>query len=279
MAYEICENEYFGQNPEIVNLVRQMCLFDDDFMSKVFSEPKLAEFLIQVLLGRKDLTVIQAIPQFEIKNIYGRSVKLDIYAKDSEGNILDIEVQRKNSGAVPRRARYNNCLMDSNSILKGVDFAELPEAYIIFITENDYFKKGQPLYKIERFVDGTELFNDGTHIIYVNGKNRSDTELGRLMADFAQTDPNKFHNDILAEAVHRYKYSEEVDDMCQLIEDYAERYAEKIADNRAEVRANEKRKAIALSMIAKGKLSFEEIAEYTDFTLEEIKALAENQSA
>ncbi len=59
--------------------------------------------------------------------------------------------------------------------------------------------------------------------------------------------------------------------MCQLIEDYAKKYG--LTERMDE------RKAIALSMIAKGKLSFEEIAEYTDFTLEEIKALAENQSA
>ncbi len=281
MAYEICENEYFGQNPEIVEAIRKMCLFDDTFMSTVFSRPECAEYLLRILLDKKDLSVLSAVRQYEIKNIYGRSVKLDIYAKDSTGKLYNVEVQRDNHGAMPKRARYNSSLLDAHSIEKGNDWDKLPETYVIFITENDYFKKGEPLYMIDRINRTTgELFDDEEHIIYVNGKNTSDTELGRLMQDFSEVNPDKFNHKMLGDEVRHYKYREEgVDEMCQIVEDYAKKYAEDYAAKRAEERAVTERIQFALKLIDEGTLSFEKIATITDFSLETIKALAKSESA
>ena len=63
--------------------------------------------------------------------------------------------------------------------------------------------------------------------------------------------------------------------MCQIFEDLAEKRAEE----RAEERAIEEKKSFARRMIAKGKLSIEEIAEYTDLPIEEVKELAGLQLA
>ena len=38
-------------------------------------------------------------------------------------------------------------------------------------------------------VDGLTLFDDGSHIIYVNGNYKGNDEIGQLMKDFHQTDP------------------------------------------------------------------------------------------
>lgn len=47
---------------------------------------------------------------------------------------------------------------------------------MIFITENDVMKGGLPIYPVERIVTNTgELFNDGEHIIYVNGESKDST--------------------------------------------------------------------------------------------------------
>lgn len=48
--------------------------------------------------------------------------------------------------------------------------------------------KGLPIYSIERCIMETgELFGDGEHIKYVNGKYRGQSQLGRLMHDFSCT--------------------------------------------------------------------------------------------
>ena len=61
-------------------------------------------------------------------------------------------------------------------------FKELKDSYVIFIYKHDKFRKGLPLYHIDRYVRETnELFEDGSHIIYVNGNYKGDDEIGKLM--------------------------------------------------------------------------------------------------
>lgn len=55
----------------------------------------------------------------------------------------------------------------------------IPDSYVIFITENDVMGKNQAIYHIQRYVEtneGKELFCDGSHIIYVNGKYKGNDE-------------------------------------------------------------------------------------------------------
>ena len=68
--------------------------------------------------------------------------------------------------------------MDVNNLKIRENFRSLPDTYVIFITENDVWGEGQPIYLIERINTTTSKhFDDGEHIIYVNGAydNKDDT--------------------------------------------------------------------------------------------------------
>ena len=121
-----------------------------------------------------------------MKQVTGaRSICLDAYGVDSTGKRYDIEIQRADKGAGAHRARYHSSVMDVENLKEGQDFDNLPEAYIIFITEKDFYKVGKPFYEIERVnLTMGELFNDGSHILYVNGEYRGDDAIGKLMHDF-----------------------------------------------------------------------------------------------
>ena len=106
------------------------------------------ELLIRVIIGRDDLHVVKVTVQKTLKGL-GRSVRLDIYAVDDKGRKYNIEFQRDDSGAVPERPRFNSSMIDVTSLKKGEDFTELPEVYVIFITEHDVLGAGLPLYTIE----------------------------------------------------------------------------------------------------------------------------------
>ena len=68
------------------------------------------------------------------------------------------------------------------SLRAGEDFNELPETYVIFITENDVMGGSEPIYHVDRIVKETgKLFDDEAHIIYVNGAYRDESPLGLLM--------------------------------------------------------------------------------------------------
>ena len=93
------------------------------------------QLLLRIFFDRDDLVVRRVVTQQSADNLYGRGVRFDVLAEDSEGKLYDCEVQRANEGAAARRARYNSSMMDSRALAKGAEFAALPETWVIFITE------------------------------------------------------------------------------------------------------------------------------------------------
>lgn len=91
--------------------------------------------------------------QKDYKNLQGRSAILDCVARDSSGRQMDIEIQQDNDGASPKRARYHSGLMDMNTLNTGQGFDELPETYVIFITQDDILGFDLPIYHIERKIE------------------------------------------------------------------------------------------------------------------------------
>ena len=157
------------------------------------------EVVLRAVPGNDRLRVTEVITQQSVSNLYGRAVRFDALATDGE-NIYDVEIQRSDEGAIPRRARFNSSMIDARTVSKGTEFPDLPETYVIFITEHDIWKRGRPIYKVHRtFEDTADAFDDGTHILYVNGECQSDDPLGRLMHDFFCTNPNDMYSEVLAE--------------------------------------------------------------------------------
>lgn len=201
--------------------IRALRIIDDQFMSKVFEDKECAEVLLRAILKKKDLKVKDVHVQYDIKNLQGRSVRLDILATDKSGKLYNVEVQRNNHGAVPKRARYNSSLLDANITDAGEDYKNLAETYVIFITEGDIFGANKALYHIDRIVKETKKpFGDEAHIIYVNSKIQNNTELGKIMHDFYCTDANDIKNKKPAKRVKYFKEDEEgVNDMSSVFEE------------------------------------------------------------
>lgn len=218
------------------------------------------------MLNISDLKVLDVRTQVFVENLLNRSVRLDVLATDSSGRKFNIEIQRADKGAGMQRARYNSSMMDANLLKKGEDFTTLPETYVIFITENDVIGKGKPLYQIERCILETgEKFEDGSHIVYVNGAYRDESPIGRLMNDFSCTDPEDMYYSVLADRVRFFKESKEgIAIMCRAMEDMRN---EAVQENKIEV---------AKKMLADGFISPDKIAEYLGLSLEEVNKLKSN---
>ena len=248
--------------------IRSFRLMDDEFMGKVFEDKVCAEFLLKIILNRDDLTVKEVHGQHDLKNLQGRSVRLDILALDDAGRAYNIEVQRSDTGADAKRARYNSSLLDANLTAKGDDYASLNETYVIFITEHDVLKAGLPIYHIDRTIRETGItFADEAHIIYVNAQIQDETALGRLMQDFTCTDPGKMNYPVLAQRVRYFKEDAKgVGSMSRIIEEMRKESA------------HENSIKIALSMLADG-MPYEKIAKYTELSVDEVRSLDGKKSA
>ena len=246
-------------------------LLDDDFMTKVFEDKECAEILLQIILERKDLKVLRVQVQYTVKNLQGRSVRLDILAIDETGKIYDIEVQRDDKGAGTKRARYNSSMLDANITEPGEEFEKLPETYVIFITENDVLGGNLPIYHIDRTVqESKELFQDESHIIYVNSQITDETELGKLMQDFRCTSAKDMNNPVLAKRVSYFKESQEgVAVMCKEMEKMREEVRE---ETTKKVREETEKKVIR-NMLAESytKDQIKKILKATDEEIAEVE--------
>lgn len=123
--------------------------------------------------------------------------------------------------------------------------------------------QSEPIYHIGHYIrEAGEFFDDGSHIIYVNASYKDDSELGKLMHDFSCTNPADMNYPVLADTARYYKEDKEgITTMCKAMEDMI----------------TDEKKEIALRMIEKGKLPLEEIAEYSDLSLEEVQKLADEE--
>lgn len=230
------KNKNFKQDNTAVNkLVDGLTLFDDDLMSRVFDKNIEATELILKIILERDIKVIRVDGQDELKNhkVGGRNITLDVHALEENGEEIDIEVQGNAAGANVKRARYHSSMVDSRMLREGQDFKKIKNSYVIFIYRHDKYKKGLSLYHIDRYVKETgELFDDGSHIIYVNGSYKGNDEIGRLMADFHQINSEHMHYMTLAQSVKHYKETEEGrGQMCEAVEKYAKEYAKEYAIN------------------------------------------------
>lgn len=259
--------QYSQKHEEDLQRLKNFRLLDDDFLTKVFEDIECVELLLRIILNKDDLIVTEVHSQYNMKNLQGRSARLDIFAVDSTGVTANIEVQRSDRGAIPRRARYHSSLIDANVTEPGDEYEKLPESFIIFITENDIMKAGLPLYHVNRFVEETgNTFGDDAHIIYVNSQIQDETALGKLMHDFSCTDPSDMNYQILADRVRYFKQEKEgVLTMCRMLEE--------MRNETALETALKTTKEFALRLIIRGKDTLEEIAEITDLPLEEIDHL------
>ena len=201
-------------------ILKDLTIMSDMFMRNVFKKRECTEYVLQVVMDKKDLKVIDQVLQKDYKNLQGRSSILDCVARDSEGRQMNVEIQQENEGASPKRARYHSGLMDMNTLNPGQDFEELPESYVIFITRDDILGYGLPIYHIDRQIkELNEAFQDEAHIIYVNSKKQDDTQLGRLMHDLHCKKADEMHSPILAKRVYELKETQKgVELMCHEME-------------------------------------------------------------
>ena len=263
------------KHQEDLQRLRRLRPIDDDFMRCLFKDNiPLAQFVLRIITDKRDLVITDCQTQKDMKRLAGsRSICLDAYGTDSTGQKYDLEIQRADKGADPYRARYHSSVLDVENLQSGQDFKELPDTYTIFITETDFYGKGEPVYPIERMnlITG-EPFEDGEHIIYVNGAYRGNSDIGKLMHDFNCTKADDMNFALMAERTRYLKENPRgVNEMCKVMED--------MRNESLKEGIREGMKEAALRMLAAGKYALEEIVAISGLSLEEVLQLKADKNA
>lgn len=247
---------------------------DDDLMRELFRNCKeLVQLVLRIITDKTDLVVKEVHTQYDMHRLAGaRSLCLDVIAEDSEGKIFNLEIQRSDDGAHAVRVRYHSSSLDVEYLKAGAKFSDLPITFVIFITENDVWKQGKPVYHFKWYdTENNIVLDDGAHILYVNGaynKEGDNSDIAKLTHDFRCSNAEDMQIGLLAERTKYFKQTPEgVTYMCKIIEDRVNETAKRAEHNKAV--------DTAIKMIIKGLIPLEDIAEYNNLSLDEVKSLAE----
>lgn len=238
----------------LVEEARGFNLLSNIFMSVALKDISACQHVVRIITGIPDLIVREVRPQYRISKITAHDSILDILAEDGQGRLVNLEIQRKDTIDHARRTRFYSAMIDSECLQKGKEYNEMPDVYIIYISETDLWKAGRTVYNVKKNFEGTELsYNDGVYITYVNAEVDDGSDIAKLMDYFKTAHPEDMSQGDLSARIHFLKCEEGgYQEMCEVSEKiYNEGRLEGRSEGRLEGRL-ESTKETAFNMKEKG---------------------------
>ena len=216
-------------------IVRRMNVMDDDFFAKVAEDVPAMEELLSVLLQDKELRLLWSRSQVHLRNSSTRSVTLDAMCESVTGKLYSVEMEKSNRDDHQRRVRYNRSNIDTMYTEKGIDFKDIPQLCMIYLSKTDFFQGDKCLYHIDRTIrENGCVVNNGVQEIYANVRVNDNSEVAQLMQYLKKT---KGEHPLFPKLSARVRYLKEeqrgVEEMCEAVEKYARERAKEAARNSA----------------------------------------------
>ncbi len=205
------------------SLIQQMNIVDDIFFQKIAEDKDVCEEILRIILQKPKLRVIESQTQRFLRNVGAHSVILDLLCEDENGALINVEMQKSDDDDHVRRVRFNSSNIDTSFTEKGLDYKDLPDIYVIFISEFDMFQENKTIYHLETIIKetGTSV-DDGIHRIFVNCTVDDGSEIAELMQYFKNSTGQSSKFPKLSNRVKYFKESKEgADAMTQIVEEYA----------------------------------------------------------
>ena len=254
----------------------------NNFMFRlVMEKQELCKKLIECILGIKikSISYMEHEKSFEA-NLRSKGIRLDLFVIDEDGVAYDIEMQMDNSYKefLGRRTRYYVSTMDNNALKKGERYSQLRKSYVIFICTFDPFGRGLAKYTFNAICneDHSLVLDDGVTRVFINtegDRHRISKELASLIGYISTGEVTDDYTKDLDEEVRTLRNDDgrERDYMTYMQtimehEDMA--YSQGITQG-----ISQANKATAIKMLKANK-PYEEISEFTELTLSEIRELA-----
>ena len=203
---------------DVLNDIKKMTLFNNPMMRAVFSHKECVEELLSSLLD-KPVHIKDSQVEYYISNLHGKESRLDVLVEGSEGEIIDIEVQKETEEHTFKRLRLYSSGADNHFVEKGTLYKDIPDSKVIYIYCKDYFKRGLPIYRVKRVeMESKEEVDDGQEIFIVNGEYKDEsTTIGKLIHDFHCIDPSNMYSQSIKKWFRYYKQDKGgIEKMCEI---------------------------------------------------------------
>ncbi len=158
-----------------------------------------------------------------------KGIRLDVYAKDENNTHYNVEMQVLKRAALGKRSRYYHSQIDMELLLKGKEYQNLPDTYVIFICDFDPFGKKRYCYTfVNCCLEDKELkLCDGSISIFLSTKGENETEVSQELIKFLQfvsADLKESMNDFqdsyvkqLQRTIRRIKSSREMEERYMIL--------------------------------------------------------------
>lgn len=205
---------------KLIEAGKEYNLLSDAFMSVALRDIPACQYVLRILTGIKDLKVCEVRSQYRVSKIESHDAVLDVLAEDETGRLFDLEIQRTDTLDHARRTRFYSSMIDSNYLEKGKTYSDLPEVYVIYVSETDLWKAGYTTYELEKkFRKSNVSYDDGQHVLYINAAVNDGSETAKLMDYFKTADPDDMEHGELSQRVHFLKCDEGgLSEMCEVTE-------------------------------------------------------------
>jgi len=142
----------------------------------------LLERILEIPIGRVEVERERSITYHPVY----KGVRLDVYAKDEKQTRYNIEMQVLKESEPGKRSRYYHSQIDMELLVRGTDYKNLPNAYVIFICDYDPFGLGKYRYIFRNSCEDAENaeLSDGSYTIFLNAHGKDDQEISKELANF-----------------------------------------------------------------------------------------------
>ena len=276
----------------------ELTIADDYMFYRVMENTDICKTLLNIVLHDKTEPIIDIQLQKTVADAgSAKGVRFDVWAKDLNGTIYDVEMQAINKDDLARRIRYYQSAIDISVLDKNKPYEALPDSFIIFFCTFDYLGKALPVYTFKTLcTENTKIqLADGITKIIINSK-AAEKEASPALKSFLQYMNGNASNDEFIQKVERrikeVKQSEELRREYMLINSFerdarnegwkagiaqgiAQGRTEGIAQGRTEGIAQGSHQARLETAMAFKRLGVDiaKIAEGTGLSREEIEAL------
>ena len=153
--------------------------FQDNFIfQKVMLKKDICKRVLERLLNIsiRDIVYIQEEKTLDIR-LDTKSVRLDVYVKDTKGTVFNIEMQTsRNMEELVKRTRFYQSVLDMYHLQKGERYVSLNDTYIIFICTFSLFVGGLSKYTFRNIcVENNSIkLKDGATKLFLSTKGNNE---------------------------------------------------------------------------------------------------------
>ncbi len=161
---------------------------------------------LQIILPELNIESICDIrSEYTAKNssVY-RGVRFDVYVKDAEGRMYDIEMQVANHHDLGKRLSYYQSNLVGRSLKSGQSFVEKVDTYVIFICDFDFGGAGLSKYTTNLVLEQTgKIIDTGEHNIILNAKAKDFSNVSANLRAFLEFVDDGIPTDRFTEKIYK----------------------------------------------------------------------------